>query len=554
MTNRRTSLTRAALAALLLLPVAVPAAAQARRPLKLAPRATKAEISAEDLVSRLYAFADDSMMGRQAGHEGSVKATAFIAAELKRLGLVPAGDSGTYFQSVPLVRRIAGDDSRLTTDGAALALWTDFIPLRAGTLQGAPVIYGGTVRDSSTWPTAADAAGKLVVLSALGGGISVPPTRADSRFGGSAGVAVVVPDQVFGAYANFLRRGSTGLRQDEEPSTAGAMLVSGTTAQRLMGVAPAEARPGAQGKAVSGTLVMSETVLPARNVVALLPGSDPKLRGQYVAVGAHSDHVGYAQRAVDHDSLRAFNAVLRPGGLEDQPRRPTPDDQARVRSLLDSLRNLAPARADSINNGADDDGSGSMGVLEIAEAMAGAKTKPRRSMLFVWHTGEELGMLGSQWFTDHPTVPRDSIVAQVNIDMIGRGAKDDLANGGPGYLQLIGSRRLSTELGDLVEKVNGDGKFGFTFDYQFDANGHPAQYYCRSDHYMYARWGIPIVFMSTGGHRDYHMVTDEPQYIDYPHFRAVTQYIHDVALRVANLDHRVVVDKPKPDPNGECVQ
>ena len=94
----------------------------------------------------------------------------------------------------------------------------------------------------------------------------------------------------------------------------------------------------------------------------------------------------------------------------------------------------------------------------------------------------------------------------------------------------------------------------FRFDYTFDANGHPEQYYCRSDHYMYARYGIPVVFFSTGGHRDYHMVTDEPQYLAYPKYAAVTQLIQDVALRVANLDHPPALSAPKPDPRGQCVQ
>ena len=151
-------------------------------------------------------------------------------------------------------------------------------------------------------------------------------------------------------------------------------------------------------------------------------------------------------------------------------------------------------------------------------------------------------------------MPRDSIVAQLNIDMIGRGEASDIPGGNPGYLQLIGSRRLSTELGDLIESVNKTYKSPLKFDYTFDAPGHPEQYYCRSDHYEYARYGIPIVFMSTGGHVDYHQVTDEPQYINYVHLAKVASFLADVADRVANLDHRVVVDHPKPDPKAECVQ
>jgi Zn-dependent M28 family amino/carboxypeptidase len=221
---------------------------------------------------------------------------------------------------------------------------------------------------------------------------------------------------------------------------------------------------------------------------------------------------------------------------------------------LDSLRGIRPARRDSIFNGADDDGSGSVGTLEIAEAFARSGVKPRRSLIFVWHTGEEAGLLGSRYFTDNPTIPRDSIVAQLNMDMIGRGGAFDFVGGGPTYLQLVGSRRLSTELGDIVEAVNKSEPTPLSFDYAFDANGHPERIYCRSDHYEYARYGIPITFFTTGLHMDYHQLTDEPQYIDYEHMRKVAQLVHDVALRVGNLDHRVVVDKPKPDPRGACVQ
>jgi Zn-dependent M28 family amino/carboxypeptidase len=221
---------------------------------------------------------------------------------------------------------------------------------------------------------------------------------------------------------------------------------------------------------------------------------------------------------------------------------------------LDSVRALRPARRDSINNGADDDGSGTVTVLEVAEAFARGAVKPKRSLLFVWHTGEEKGLLGSRYFTDNPTVPRDSIVAQINIDMIGRGAATDLREGSEQYLQLVGSRRLSTELGDLVETVNRAERVPFRFDYTFDANGHPENIYCRSDHYEYARYGIPVVFLTTGLHGDYHQVTDEPQYIDYPHMARIGQFVFTLADRVADLDHRPVVDKAKPDPKGACRQ
>jgi Zn-dependent M28 family amino/carboxypeptidase len=338
-----------------------------------------------------------------------------------------------------------------------------------------------------------------------------------------------------------------------------------SAADALLGGPVASATKGAAGKSVTASVKFVLTRRPGRNVIAVLPGSDAKLKGQYVAIGAHSDHVGVrGGGAVDHDSMRVFNTVVRPQGA-DSPNRPAnAEEVAQIRKMTDSLRALRGARLDSINNGADDDASGSMGVLEIAEAFAAARQKPKRSLLFIWHIGEEEGMLGSRYFTDHPTVPRDSIVAQLNVDMIGRGSTADVTGEGKdgsllngrdeGYVQLIGSRRLSTELGDIVEDVNKTTKAGLQLDYSLDADGHPQNIYCRSDHYMYARYGIPIVFFTTGGHRDYHQVSDEPQYLNYDQYLRVTRLIHDVAARVADLDHRPVVDKPKPDPKAACKQ
>ena len=376
--------------------------------------ATVPAITATDLRTRLYIYADDSMMGRRVGTKGNLMATRYIESEVRRMGLEPAGDSGTFFQDI-----------------------------HPDSIRGMPR------------------------------GTQFPP----------------------------------------------------------------------------GT---------ARNVVAILRGSDPVLRNEYVAIGAHNDHIGIRATPADYDSLRTFNIELDRTGNPMWDRRIPADKRAAARAAIhvnvDSLRRIRPAHLDSINNGADDDGSGTVAVLEIAQNLAAAPVKPKRSILFIWHAGEEEGLWGSEYFTDHPTVPRDSIVTELNIDMIGRGRADDVKGGGPGYVQLIGSRRLSTELGDLVESVAKTEPMPFKFDYQYDANGHPQQYYCRSDHYEYARYGIPIVFFSTGGHRDYHQVTDEPQYIDYDQLARVSSLVRDVAIRAANIDHRLVVDKHKPDPHGQCVQ
>ena len=294
---------------------------------------------------------------------------------------------------------------------------------------------------------------------------------------------------------------------------------------------------------------------PARNVVGIIPGSDPALRGEYVAITAHNDHIGFNHHPVDHDSLRAFNAVVRPLGADSPPRPATTDEAARIAQMLDSLRELHPPRLDSISNGADDDGSGTIALIEIAQALMRPGLRPKRSILLVSHTAEEEGLVGSSWYTDHPTVPIDSIVAEFDLDMVGRGAATDIHAGGPRYLEVVGLRRLSKEFGDWVEAANARQAMPFVFDLEYDAPGHPDQYYCRADHYSYARYGIPSVSLSRGEHRDYHQVTDESQYIDYPDYARLTQMVLDAAVFVANADHRPRLDGPKPvDPHVPCRQ
>jgi hypothetical protein len=297
----------------------------------------------------------------------------------------------------------------------------------------------------------------------------------------------------------------------------------------------------------------SGTRYPVRNVIAVLRGADPALNGTYVALSAHNDHIGTMPYGVDHDSVRAFNRVVRPLGA-DSPNRPaTPEEEVRIQAILDSLRAAHPPRRDSVFNGADDDGSGTVLLVELARVLC-AGPRPRRSILFVSHAAEEIGLRGSEYFTDRPTVPRDSIVAELDMDMVGRGGIADLPGGGPGYLELVGTRRLSTEFGNLIDSIGRREPIPFRFDYTYDAPGNPLQYYCRADHYPYARYGIPAASLSTGEHPDYHQVTDEPQYIDYHQLARVTALVRDVALAVANLNHRPLVDGRRQDPSAPCVQ
>jgi hypothetical protein len=551
------------------------AGAQNDRPLprKYVGPPTVTEITAGDLMTRVYKFADDSMMGRQVGTPYNDMGTAYIGSEVRRLGLQPAGDSGTYFQKLPLFTRTLDSASTITVGDMTYRAGVDFTASAAGfarSFDNASAVFIGPWVDTTANISVDSARGKVLVF--LPGG--VPPGTNVQEFVTSNGFQQWQAMRAVSA-ANVMVAGEqlppqalrsafqgTGITflEDTVPMT---LNVTRAVAEAMLGAPPTGWSNKLAGKGVSASVQFNDESKPGRNVVAILPGSDPRLKGQYVAIGAHNDHIGLRQRPVDHDSLKVYMQVVLPQGADSDPRPPTAEESARVRAMLDSLRAINPPRADSVNNGADDDASGSMTVLEIAELFAKGAQKPRRSMLFVWHTGEEAGLWGANYFTANPTVPRDSIVGQLNMDMVGRGGPKDvtgedvegkLLEGGPGYVQLIGSRRLSTEMGDLIEAVNKEKNYGLKFDYANDANGHPQNIYCRSDHYEYAKFGIPVTFITTGGHADYHQVTDEPQYLDYLHMTNIAKFVYDAAMRIGNLDHRLVVDKPKPDPKGTCVQ
>jgi Zn-dependent M28 family amino/carboxypeptidase len=238
-----------------------------------------------------------------------------------------------------------------------------------------------------------------------------------------------------------------------------------------------------------------------QNVVGVVEGRDKRLRNEYVALGAHYDHVGVG---------RAVNG-------------------------------------DSIYNGADDDGSGTTALLALAEAFMKGK-RPDRSILFVWHAGEEKGLWGSEYFARYPTVPLENIVAQLNIDMIGRSKRPGDTNpknkmlSGPEEIYVIGSKMMSTQLGELSDAVNAS-YFGLKFNYHYDQPNDPEQLFYRSDHYNYAKNGVPIIFYFDGVHEDYHQPSDHADKIDYQKMEKITRTIFVTASEIANRPARPVVDR-----------
>jgi hypothetical protein len=256
-----------------------------------------------------------------------------------------------------------------------------------------------------------------------------------------------------------------------------------------------------------------------RNVVGIVPGSDPGMRESYVAFGAHYDHVGYAEGEVV--TGQAAPAPARRAG----PR------QGRGRSTTAS--GTAPTTT----------APGSATLIGIAKAAA-AGPRPKRSLVFIWHTGEERGLWGSRYYADYPGVPAEKIVAQLNMDMIGRNRDDKKEEADTVY--LVGSDRISSELHNLSEETNAKQPRPLKLDYEMNDTADLEQVYYRSDHFSYAAYGIPIIFYTTGLHPDYHVNTDSVEKIEFEKMARIGQLVLDTGLRVANLDHAPARDNKGP--------
>ncbi|MEO8479314.1 MAG: M28 family peptidase [Gemmatimonadota bacterium] len=524
-----------------------------------APRPTESAITANDLRTRLYQLADDSMMGRQVGTRGGVMATDYIAAEFKRIGLVPAGENGSYFQDVHYAHH--GYDKAVSTvavSGKALVAGADWAPMppsAAGRLSGnadlkaVPTVFGGRFGDSTTVLTSAMVRGKVVIFTEptmtemrtnLGTRqVQAPGNYTMAQDAGAAGVFVI------GIPAEAAFRARTSIPTHTDGATTVGATVTLQAAEQILGAPVSGMAIGTVGKPVTGRWSYAETPLeyPTRNVIGMLPGSDPSLKGEYVVLGAHNDHVGMVRADIrpEHDSLRGFNTVLRPQGANDRVALDavTPAEWSEINALIKHARSIRPARIDSVNNGADDDGSGTAVLLEIAERMAKGE-RPKRSILFNSHAGEEAGLLGSSYFVDHPTIPLDSVSAALNMDMLGKGRVTDVKFGGPNSVQMLGSRRLSAEYGDLIDSLNAVRDEPMAIDYSWDRTN-ALNRFCRSDQVNYIRKGIPTTYFSLGYARDYHQPTDEPQYIDYDHGARLGRFVHDIALTIANRPTKLAI-------------
>lgn len=492
------------------------------------------------LRAHLGFIASDALEGRKTPSRGLDAAAAYLVSHLSRLGLRPAGDQGSYLQAIALTRRtVLLDKTLIAVGGRTLAYGDDFLPGDVPGKVEAGLVYvgnGTVIRSRGVDPyTDLDVRGKIVITHmGLPAGFTQGDLKgprgqdwempADAARARGAVAVLYLPD-----YPTLVRWADTrDTRLTRGTLTVNAFtdgpgpLPSATLSARGVGALFAGQAIGAQevfqravrrepaapfaltGPTARLEIPTTDEAFTTNNVVAVLEGSDPALAGEYVALGAHYDHLGTAPKA--------------------------------------------GASGDTIYNGADDDGSGTVGLLAIAEAFATTRPRPKRSLLFVWHTGEEAGLWGSRYFTDHPTVPLDRVVAQLNIDMIGRGRpvgsprpNNPLALTELDSVYVVGARRLSAELGDVVERVNA-GYHRLRYDYALDAPDNPAGIYERSDHYQYAKHGIPIAFFFTGVHDDYHGLDDEIDGIDFPKLQRITQTVYGIARELATRRNRPKVE------------
>jgi hypothetical protein len=468
-------------------------------------------------------FASDSFRGRETGTNDEHRAAAFLVSRLTALGLTAAGDSG-FYERVPLVHQTLGPDTRFTvstsTRTTTLLPMIDVVPILdiggdepppKANADGPLVFAGyGIGNDFSKVPIKGH-----VVVVVNGAPPRTPPNERaalESESAITARLERLIPLHPAGIII-LLTGASTDVGARISKELSRALELSGPSPAVLPdGERPVPmiliGRPSAgspllppgwtgdgtprvlRGRRFAGRIELRREPVSSYNVVAIVPGTDPALRRTYVAFGAHYDHLGILP--ADH--------------------------------------------GDSIANGADDDGSGSVALLALARAFVAERTAPRRSILFVWHVGEEKGLLGSAYFTEHPTVPIDSIVAQVNADMIGRNNPDSLYIVGPSAAPHGQSRVL----GEVVDSVNRALVHPFAFNRDWDSPTHPEQIYYRSDHYNYARKGVPIVFFTSGLHADYHRVTDKPAKIDYEKLAHVDLLMFNLGTALANRTTRPV--------------
>ncbi len=468
-------------------------------------------ITSDDLKSHLEILASDALEGRETGERGQKMAAAYIKHQFRTDGLEPlvATECGaSYLQTFDLVTMNMAN-SWIKVDEKSYTNFKDFIYAGTNSFKAPQksklVFVGeGSAADFNAIPIK----GKNVLLYCDGDQADRDKVAKAAKNAGAIHV-FIVPDteakfkEALGKYKLY---GSGRLRFPikEEELSSPYFVISPTMGVEILNTKEDKVQSALEkskhGKYASLIKIKSQEItfnihydvnhIPTENVLGIIPGTDKK--DEYIIVTAHYDHIG--------------------------------------------------KDGDEINNGADDDGSGTSAVLEMAQAFAHAKADghgPRRSVIFMTVSGEEKGLLGSNYYVTHPVIPLESTITNLNIDMIGR--IDPAHESNPNYVYLIGSDKLSTTLHKVSKQINAKYS-GLELDYTYNADNDPNRFYYRSDHYNFAKNNIPVIFYFNGTHADYHKPTDTVEKIDFELLEKRTRLIFHTAWEIANREGRITVD------------
>ena len=494
-------------------------------------------ITAEGLKKQLSVVAADDMEGRETGKPGAEKAAKYLAGEYKKLGLLPA-NKGSYFLDVPLVET-SFKVNKLNIAGVELTNGKDFYATGASapkTLNAADIVFVGYGTEAELTQ---DLTGKVVLLMG-----ETPPLKAGETAPapaqGRASRGMVNPRlrmvmsknpalilsasptvaTLIARMGNAISGGRLALKKEGAAPAAAATAVTINitvdAADQILkstGKTYASIKTAIDGGAPQTQIVKAAVVadygtitkdVTAVDIVSMIPGSDAKLKDEVLVFSAHYDHIGLTTRGDD-----------------------------------------------KVSNGADDDGSGTVSILEIAKAFMAAKKDghgPRRTILFLGNVGEEKGLLGSEYYAEHPVFPLANTITDLNIDMIGRVGSEYATSPDSGnYVYPIGSAMLSTELHKIGEDANNT-YTKLKLDYKYDDITDPNRFYYRSDHYNFAKHGVPIIFYFNGVHADYHGAGDEVSKINFPLMTKRAQLVFFTGWELANRDKRPFVDAKNPAP------
>ena len=477
-------------------------------------------ITPEDLRSYLSVLAHDSLEGRETGMRGQKKAAKFIEDHFKEIGL--EGINGQYQQSFPIVVESPGG-TILSIEGKTQTFIDDFFYIGSfepEVISATDFVFAGYGIEDETYNDleGLDVTGKVVVILSgepknkedkyVVGNSDVPSKWSSDRFlktrnlsEKGAKAVFVIQDRyngIIASYRRFLMRKSTRLVKNEEKKER-VMPFYYINEKAFGDALTKNIAKYKKGKLKGRGTVASKLNIDIKidavektgeNVLGLIEGTD--LKDEVLVITSHYDHIG----------------------------------------ITDGL----------INNGADDDGSGTSTVMELAATfmeMAKAGIKPRRTILFMTVSGEEKGLLGSEYFTDNPLVPLSSMVADLNIDMVGR--VDEKHKDNPNFVYIIGSDKLSTDLHKIALGIN-EKYADLELNFEYNSPDDPNRYYYRSDHYNFAKNNIPVIFYFNGTHPDYHKPTDTIEKINFDKMSNIARYVFLTAWEIANRDERLKVD------------